>query len=73
MHKILYEFEFWPDPTLDYGVGCPLASKNRCHQFISVAIDPILFKLGGKEDMHNILNEFEFRPDQTTCYGVICH
>ena len=45
--------------------------KNRRH-FFSVAIDPILFKLAGNEDMHNILDEFEFRPDLTTDYGVIC-
>ena len=46
--------------------------KNRCHQFFSVAIDPILFKLAGNEDMRNILDEFEFRPDRTTDYGVCC-
>ena len=46
--------------------------KNRRHHFFSVAIDPILFKLAGNEDMHNILDEFEFRPDQTTDYGVSC-
>ena len=46
--------------------------KNRCHHFFSVAIDPILFKLAGNEDMHNTLDEFEFRPDQTTDYGVSC-
>ena len=39
--------------------------KNRRHHFFSVAIDPILFKLAGNEDMHNILDEFEFRPDQS--------
>ena len=38
----------------------------------SVAIDPVLFKLAGNEDMHNILDEFEFRPDWTTDYGVSC-
>ena len=36
--------------------------KNRRHHFFSVAIDLILFKLAGNEDMHNILDEFEFRP-----------
>ena len=46
--------------------------KNRRHHFFSVAIDPILFKLVGNEDMHNILDEFEFRPDQTANYGVSC-
>ena len=44
--------------------------KNRRHHFFSVAIDPILFKLAGNEDMHNILDEFEFRPDLTTDYGA---
>ena len=46
--------------------------KNRRHHFFSVAIDPILFKLAGNEDMHNILDEFEFRPGLTTDYGVSC-
>ena len=23
IHKSLNEFEIWPDPTLDCGVGCP--------------------------------------------------
>ena len=46
--------------------------KYRRHHFFSIAIDPILFKLAGNEDMHNILDEFEFRPDLTTDYGVSC-
>ena len=46
--------------------------RNRRHHFVSVAIDPILFKLAGNEDMHDILDEFEFRPDLTTDYGVNC-
>ena len=46
--------------------------KNRRHHFFSVAIDPILFKLAGNEDMHNNLAEFEFRPVQTTDYRVSC-
>ena len=44
--------------------------KNRCHHFFSVAIDQILFKFAGNEDMHNILDESEFRPDLTTDYRV---
>ena len=46
--------------------------KNRRHHFFSVAIDPVLFKLAGNEDMHNILDEFEFRLDSTTDYGFSC-
>ena len=40
--------------------------KNRRHHFFSVAIDPIIFKLVGNEDMHNSLDELEFQPDRTT-------
>ena len=40
--------------------------KNWSRHFFSVAIDQILFKLAGNEDMHNILDEFEFRPGLTT-------
>ena len=43
--------------------------KNLRHHFFSVAIDAILFKLAGNEDMHNILDEFELR---ITDYGVSC-
>ena len=46
--------------------------KNQRHHFFSVAIDPILFKLAGNEDIHNILDVFEFWPDLTTDYGVSC-
>ena len=46
--------------------------KNRRQHIFSVAIDLILFKLAGNEDMLNILNELEFRPDLTTDYGVSC-
>ena len=28
IHKILNEFEIRRDPTMDYGVGCPLASEK---------------------------------------------
>ena len=37
--------------------------KNQCLGFVSVAIDPFLFKLADNEEMHNNLDEFEFRPD----------
>ena len=47
--------------------------KNRRDHFFSVAIDPILFKLAGNEDMHNILDEFEFRPDVTLSVGKNSH
>ena len=44
--------------------------KNRRHHFFYVAIEPILFKLAGNEDMHNNLDKFEFWPDRTTDYEV---
>ena len=59
-------------PTLTMELAALERLKNRCHHFFSVAIDPILFKLAGNENMHNILDEFEFRPDQITDYGVSC-
>ena len=59
-----------PPLTMELAVLARL--KNRRHHFFSVAIDPILFKLAGNEDMHNILDEFKFRPDLTTDYGVSC-
>ena len=29
IHKSLNEFEIRRDPTMDYGVGCPLASEKN--------------------------------------------
>ena len=59
-------------PPLTMELAALERQKNRRHHFFSVAIDPILFKLTGNEDMHNILDEFKFWPDQTTDYGVSC-
>ena len=59
-------------PPLTMELAALQRLKNRCHHFFSVAIDPILFKLAGNEDVHNILDEFEFRPDLTFDYGVSC-
>ena len=35
MHKSLDEFEFRPDPTTDYGVSCPWASKKSTSPLFS--------------------------------------
>ena len=56
--------------SLNLGQIPPLTMDYGRHHFFSLAIDPILFKLAGNEDMHNILDEFEFGPDLTTDYGV---
>ena len=61
MHNILDEFEFWPDLTTDYGVGCPWASEKipidlkwekQSHHVFSAVFDRILFILAGNEDIH---------------------
>ena len=71
MHNSLDEYEFRPDPTSDNGVICAFEClKNCCHHFFLVAIDPILFKLIGNEDMNKILDKFEFQPIWTTNYGL---
>ena len=73
MHKSLDEFEFRPDPTYwTMELAALERLKNQRHHFFSVAIDPILFKRAGNEDMHNILDEFQFWPDRTTDYGISC-
>ena len=59
-------------PRLTMELGALERLKNRRHHLFSVAIDSIIFKLAGNEDMHNILDEFEFRPDLTNDYGVGC-
>ena len=46
-------------------------SKNDVITFL-VAIEPVLFKLAGNEDMNKILDQFEFQPFVTTNYGVSC-
>ena len=60
--------------SLNFGQILPLTTElaalesleNRCHRFFSVAINSILFKFAGNEDMHNIFVELKFRPDPTT-------
>ena len=55
---------FGQKPPLTMELAALECLKNRCHHFFSVAIDLILLKVAGNEDMHNILDEFQFRPDQ---------
>ena len=43
-----------PPPTTELAALERL--KNRCHQVISVDIDPIFFKLAGNKNMHNIMS-----------------
>ena len=68
--KAWMSLNFGQIPPLTMELAALERLKHRSHHFFSVAIDPILFKLAGNEDMHNILDEFEFRPDLTTEYGL---
>ena len=70
--KAYMSLNFGQIPSLTTELAALERLKNRWHHVISVAIDPIFFKLAGNEDMHNIMNEFEFRPDRTTDYRVRC-
>ena len=54
MHKNLVSLNLG-QTTLTMVLAALERLKNRRHHFFSVAIDPILFKLAGNEDMHNIL------------------
>ena len=62
MHKSLYEFEFQPDPTTDYGVICNIASKALFQLFLGHCLS-----LAGIEDIHIAIDhEFELRLYRTT-------
>ena len=38
MHESLNEFEFWPDPTTDYGVGCSLTSEKSNYNVVATLV-----------------------------------
>ena len=40
---------------------CLECLKNQCLHFLSVAIDPTLFKLSDKEEMHNVFQVWSYR------------
>ena len=65
------EYESRPDPTIDYIVNCPLASKIfMIPPFLGCLLSDPSRVLAGNEDMHKSLDDFEFQPDPTTDYGV---
>ena len=70
MHNILHEFEFRPDTTTD-NEAIYIYSQLHLH-FLSVAFNPIFYKLESYKDMLRILVEFEFQPNPTTCYRLGC-
>ena len=54
--KAYMSLNFGQIPPLTTELAALERLKNRCHQVISVDIDPIFFKLVGNKDMHNIMN-----------------
>ena len=38
MRESLDEFEFWPDPTTDYGVGCPFTSEKWNYNVVAILV-----------------------------------
>ena len=69
MHESLEVFEFWPDPTTDYG-ELPLSVRKkspytcnggkRCFHFFSAVFDQILYILAGNDDIHKRMDELKF-------------
>ena len=64
-HKILGEFEFWPDRT-NFGDTCPCSGHNMFN------FNGIFINFADNRDRYKILGEFLFRPDQTIHFGVTC-
>ena len=58
--KASMSLNFGQIPLLTMKLAALERKKNRHHHFFSVAIDLILFKLAGNENMHNVLIEFKF-------------
>ena len=44
MHESLYGFEFWQDPTTDYGVSCPWASKKSIYNVVNTLAPSFLIE-----------------------------
>ena len=61
-------FNFSQVPPLTTELAPLELQKNQQHHFILVAINLILFKFTGDDNMHNILDEFELSLDRTTDY-----
>ena len=69
MHKILGEFDFRPDWTIDHR----LIMEKWCLQASSFIFDLIFVKLAGNQDSHKFSDEFEFRLDRISHFGVRAH
>ena len=75
--KILDEFKFWSDRTIDFGeLYFPLSAKKThirpCPNHSLFNFDCIFMKIADNLDRHKGLYEVEFRQDQTIHFGVIC-
>ena len=68
MHKILDEFEFWPDQTADYRVSCPWGLKYFPLTYNGNMVSPcwfihfwsIIIKVAGNQDRHKSSDKFDF-------------
>ena len=45
MYESLDEFEFWQDPTTDYGVSCPWASEKSMYNVVNTLAPSFLAHL----------------------------
>ena len=73
-HKILDEFIFRPDRTIDWSylpfsalpvIPIDLPWGKCCPEDSDFIFDQSFIKLRGNEDSHKILDEFDFGPDWT--------
>ena len=65
--KALMSLNFGQIPPLTTELAALEHLKSQCHHFFSVAIDPILFKLAGIEDMHKYVQQSIWYNDTKVC------
>ena len=61
-YNISDEFEFWPDPSSDCGVSCPLVFEKS---IFCIVATPAPSFLEVTRITITSLDEFEFKPDST--------
>ena len=79
MHNISDEFEFRPDRTTNYGVGCPLGLKNfhrlvigkLCLHASSSIFDRII-KVADNQDILKSSDAFDFGPLVSMAHLYVC-
>ena len=64
MHKSLDEFEFWRDPTSDYGVNCPWASEKSMYIVVNTLAPSFLIESSTFMQVRRTSSKFStIRPD----------